>query len=285
MDGHHPRQRVDRIPPTGRLTVNQGFCPWERPHVAQSAPVSGTILGWPPRREYGTGGISWLSRDRGFGCAFGCPPRTVGAPRSSSGPRGARRYGGWPRRSWRSSSPKWPSDRPNRRDRPSPWPRCSRHTWPTARESAVPSPPSRATDTPRHRSRRRSGRSARRAHRPGSGRVLRPAGRTPGGNTIRQTHAILTAALEQALKWGWITDNPAKGATAPGRHRPKRKALALTDIAKMVAAASTPRKNENGRRRGAGDGDRHGSVDRGETWRTVRNEVERHRPRHLLHHD
>jgi integrase len=63
-------------------------------------------------------------------------------------------------------------------------------------------------------------------------------------NTIRQTHAILTAALEQAGKWGWITNNPAKGATAPGRHRPKRKALALPDIAKMVAAASAPRKND-----------------------------------------
>jgi hypothetical protein len=54
-------------------------------------------------------------------------------------------------------------------------------------------------------------------------------------NTIRQTHAILTAALEQAMKWGWIKDNPAKGATAPGRHKPKRSALPLPDIAKMVA--------------------------------------------------
>ena len=62
-------------------------------------------------------------------------------------------------------------------------------------------------------------------------------------NTIRQTHAILTAALEQAMKWGWIKDNPAKGATAPGRHTPKRSALPLPDIAKMVAAASAPRKN------------------------------------------
>jgi len=43
-------------------------------------------------------------------------------------------------------------------------------------------------------------------------------------NTIPQTHAFLTAALEQAVKWGWITDNPAKGATAPGRHEPKRSA-------------------------------------------------------------
>jgi len=62
-------------------------------------------------------------------------------------------------------------------------------------------------------------------------------------NTIRQTHAILTAALEQAIKWGWITDNPAKGATAPGRHKPKRSALPLPDVAKMIAAASAPRKD------------------------------------------
>jgi len=62
-------------------------------------------------------------------------------------------------------------------------------------------------------------------------------------NTIRQTHAILTAALEQAIKWGWITYNPAKGATAPGRHKPKRSALPLPDVAKMIAAASAPRKD------------------------------------------
>lgn len=54
-------------------------------------------------------------------------------------------------------------------------------------------------------------------------------------NTIRQTHAILTAALEQAMKWGWIKDNPAKGATAPGRHKPKRSVL-------------PPRHREDGRR-------------------------------------
>ncbi len=62
-------------------------------------------------------------------------------------------------------------------------------------------------------------------------------------NTIRQTHAILTAALEQAVKWGWIADNPAKGATAPGRHKPKRSALPLPEVARLVAAASAPRKD------------------------------------------
>jgi len=62
-------------------------------------------------------------------------------------------------------------------------------------------------------------------------------------NTIRQTHAILTAALEQAVKWRWIADNPAKGATTPGRHKPKRSALPLPDVAKLVAAASAPRKD------------------------------------------
>ena len=63
------------------------------------------------------------------------------------------------------------------------------------------------------------------------------------GNTVRQTHAILSAALEQAIKWGWINENPAKGATPPGRHKPKRSALPLPDIAKMIAAASAPRRN------------------------------------------
>jgi integrase len=62
-------------------------------------------------------------------------------------------------------------------------------------------------------------------------------------NTIRQTHAKLTVALEQAIKWDWISDNPAKGATPPGRHKPKRGALPLPDIARMIAAASAPRKN------------------------------------------
>ena len=62
-------------------------------------------------------------------------------------------------------------------------------------------------------------------------------------NTIRQTHSILTAALEQAIKWGWISENPAKGATPPGRHKPKRSALPLPDIARMIAAASAPREN------------------------------------------
>ena len=56
-------------------------------------------------------------------------------------------------------------------------------------------------------------------------------------------NTILTAALEQAIKWGRITDNPAKGATAPGRHKPKRSALPLPDVAKMIAAASAPRKD------------------------------------------
>ena len=31
-----------------------------------------------------------------------------------------------------------------------------------------------------------------------------------GDNTIRQTHAILTAALEQALKWGWMRTTPPR---------------------------------------------------------------------------
>ncbi len=62
-------------------------------------------------------------------------------------------------------------------------------------------------------------------------------------DTVRQTRAVLTAALEQAVEWGWTTDNPATGATAPGRHTPKRRALPLPDVPKTIAAASAPRKD------------------------------------------
>jgi hypothetical protein len=50
---------------------------------------------------------------------------------------------------------------------------------------------------------------------------------TLGPNTIRHTHAVITAALDQALKAAQIVSNPGKAATAPLRHKPKRKALPL----------------------------------------------------------
>jgi site-specific recombinase XerD len=62
--------------------------------------------------------------------------------------------------------------------------------------------------------------------------------RTLGANTIRQTHAVLHAAFDQAVKWGWMAANPMSGATPPGRFRPRREALAMGDVHKMIQRES-----------------------------------------------
>jgi integrase len=62
-------------------------------------------------------------------------------------------------------------------------------------------------------------------------------------NTIRQTHAIITAALELAVRWKRIAANPARDATPPDRERTERVALPLTDVARMIAAAEAPLKD------------------------------------------
>lgn len=38
--------------------------------------------------------------------------------------------------------------------------------------------------------------------------------------TVRQCHAIMHAALHQALKWGWLDRNPAQQASPPTVHKP-----------------------------------------------------------------
>jgi integrase len=48
-----------------------------------------------------------------------------------------------------------------------------------------------------------------------------PAVRPLATSTIRLVHAILRRALQQGVKWGWLTSNPALMATPPRvRHRP-----------------------------------------------------------------
>ena len=39
--------------------------------------------------------------------------------------------------------------------------------------------------------------------------------------TVRQYHAILSAALHQAERWGWIGHSPARRATPPSVHQPR----------------------------------------------------------------
>ena len=59
---------------------------------------------------------------------------------------------------------------------------------------------------------------------------------SPG--SIARTHAVLRRAMHQAVKWGWITTNPATNATPPPvRHR-QRKLLALTDLQRILDEAA-----------------------------------------------
>jgi integrase len=65
-----------------------------------------------------------------------------------------------------------------------------------------------------------------------------------GDNTVRQTHAILSAAFEQAIKWEYITENPVSKATPPKKKKVKRAPLLLADVNRMIVAALTPRDGE-----------------------------------------
>lgn len=63
-----------------------------------------------------------------------------------------------------------------------------------------------------------------------SGRELAP-------NSVLRIHALLHRALGQAVKWGWLTTNPATAASPP---RPKRHTIAVpeaADVLRLIVAA------------------------------------------------
>ena len=64
---------------------------------------------------------------------------------------------------------------------------------------------------------------------------------TVRANSIRQTHAILRAAFNQAVKWGWIETNPVLSATPPGEPKLDRAAPSGKEVAKLVQVAAAPR--------------------------------------------
>lgn len=65
-------------------------------------------------------------------------------------------------------------------------------------------------------------------------------GATLADNTVRQTHAFLSSAFTQAMKWEWITVNPAANAGPPTKVRPKRVPLLPSQINQMIALALKP---------------------------------------------
>ena len=70
---------------------------------------------------------------------------------------------------------------------------------------------------------------------------LRRSGAANGGplapNSVIRVHAILRRALNQGVRWGWITTNPAVAATPPRVHRRQMDIPSPADVGQLIAAA------------------------------------------------
>jgi integrase len=56
---------------------------------------------------------------------------------------------------------------------------------------------------------------------------------------VRRIHAVLRRALQQALRWGWLTTNPAALATLPKITAAEIVAPSSADVARLLALAAT----------------------------------------------
>ena len=74
---------------------------------------------------------------------------------------------------------------------------------------------------------------------------LRLRGGTTGGplaqSTVRRIHAVVSSALEQAVRWGWLDNNPAQRAwkgKGKGANRPAPNSVpATTEVVRLLDAA------------------------------------------------
>ena len=66
-------------------------------------------------------------------------------------------------------------------------------------------------------------------------RRLIEEGRSPG--SIRRYHAVLSAALNQGIRWQWIGTNPAALATLPAERRQEIDAITVEDAGRLIRAA------------------------------------------------
>lgn len=55
--------------------------------------------------------------------------------------------------------------------------------------------------------------------------------------TVRQLHAILSAAFAQGVKWGWLEANPTKRATPPSVYRTRRSAITVPELQALIRQA------------------------------------------------
>lgn len=60
--------------------------------------------------------------------------------------------------------------------------------------------------------------------------------------TVRQTHSILRRAFRQAVRWGWLTSNPAGEASPPSVRRAPLKIPTPEQVTALIAAAEADEK-------------------------------------------
>ena len=58
-------------------------------------------------------------------------------------------------------------------------------------------------------------------------------------SAIRDVHAVLSGALQQAVVWGWRTDNPARSATPPAQAKAEVAPPEARRAAKLIETATT----------------------------------------------
>lgn len=74
-----------------------------------------------------------------------------------------------------------------------------------------------------------------------------PGGRGPlAPASVRRHHAFFSAALNQAVKWGWLTTNPAKRATVPSMSQRRLTAPSPAELRQLVEKATASRGPANG---------------------------------------
>ena len=66
---------------------------------------------------------------------------------------------------------------------------------------------------------------------------LRKAG--IGEAAVRNRHAVLRAALTQAVRWGWLTTSPASAVRLKQRKQAPRETMAVADVQAVLLAAAT----------------------------------------------
>jgi integrase len=71
---------------------------------------------------------------------------------------------------------------------------------------------------------------------------LRRSGRAGGlplaPNSVGRIHGLLRRALNQGVRWGWLTSNPAVAASPPRIHRHSLEIPSAVDVTRLISAAA-----------------------------------------------